>query len=716
ALGETPEGREAALKAAEILAGYKEAHKDAIKRARKIIDRWPRSIQAVTAARLWVQLLSDRLPSSSSDAAQVSSGALDDLRDAMKELRENAALLAADQELGKGKLKAQLGDQEFRLKIVSIAVHEKDKDHGAAAQGYEAFAKDATQRELAEKAYASALANYLKASDEEGRERVAAAWLQRYPRSPKAIESLRLVATQELIQGHFEKAARLFEKLGGEGGDADSLETAARIHEGIGDQARAIAAWRRYLATYKTAHVPAIRLQLARALDLSQQDSEAAKAYRDCMSVPELAAECGARLADLHLRARNAAEAKALFKKVGASAGAAARSPWVAYSRYMLASFQEQEARFAPLELPEAQLKKAMNQRLAFLEQLSRAYGSAVEAGGPWAIAALDRLAGWVMGFAEEVERIAAPPGAAPAAVAQFRKTLAGVSGPLRKKAVQTWQEAYTKCIAAEAMSPALPEIADRLADSGIAGVGRAQGVHGLYRLAGVPADGGPEGSSAALEKTRAKLVKNPQDSVAWLDYGNLLWGQGKPLLSSLAYDRAEALNRRSPAAINNRAVVELSLAKGTSEDWLVAATASERFRGASKLDEFFLPAKFNRASLLNYYRLFPKAKPLWEQVLAKGAGADAQDGMAIALQGTGDLRRAEAAFQRASELGSPDSRFAAVYHEAARLAATSPAQCLSRIEDGDSATLTGFEKNAFERLKRACTSWNMQGKTTTQP
>jgi hypothetical protein len=72
-----------------------------------------------------------------------------------------------------------------------------------------------------------------------------------------------------------------------------------------------------------------------------------------------------------------------------------------------------------------------------------------------------------------------------------------------------------------------------------------------------------------------------------------------------------------------------------------------------------------NRASLLSYYRLFAKSKPLWEQVLVKVSQPDAEDGRAISLQGTGDNANALAHFRKAESLGSSTRRFAAAYRSA---------------------------------------------------
>jgi tetratricopeptide (TPR) repeat protein len=308
------------------------------------------------------------------------------------------------------------------------------------------------------------------------------------------------------------------------------------------------------------------------------------------------------------------------------------------------------------------------------------------------------------LSFANEVDQIAPPGKLSEKGLAQFHRNLASVSGPLRKKALDTWMDAYRKAVSAEALSPAIPEIADRLADEGVASPGRAQGYRGHWRLAGLASDGGSDGQSKALEKVRDRLSKNPADAAAWVDYGNLLWGSGKSQLARLAYERALQLNPKSTSALNNRGVVLLSAA-GAQEDWVAASEALTLFQKALKEDEFFNPSKINRALLLNYYRLFERAKPLFEQVLVRNSFADAQQGLAIALQGTGDLAGASAAFKKASDQGASSSDFATLYHQAARAGSAQANDCLSALSDLKSGSLEGFERDAYERLKQVCTN-----------
>ena len=314
-------------------------------------------------------------------------------------------------------------------------------------------------------------------------------------------------------------------------------------------------------------------------------------------------------------------------------------------------------------------------------------------------MAALNRLAHFVEQFAAELDRIPAPEGTL-AAQEQFRGSLRAVSGPLRLKALETWKRAYDEANKKEILSPAIVEIGDRLAEGsdGRSIVPRAQGARGRFRLAGLASDGGEAGASDAMEAVRKKLNQNPRNAAAWVDYGNLLWGQGKPGLAKITYDRALALKPGEPAALNNRAVVELG---GSGQDeWVTANAAVELFRKALAQDELYLAAKFNLASLFTYYRVFGTARKLWEQVLVKAPSADAQDGLAAALAGLGNQGGVESALLRAESAGASKSRFVRVFVDAAR---EKGSKCVDRLEDADRDRLGGFERAALESLRAYC-------------
>ncbi|MBC7387257.1 MAG: tetratricopeptide repeat protein [Cryobacterium sp.] len=702
-----PEGLQARLNVIIAIAGNPSKLAEAEKRIADLVGRAPGSKQALTASRLRAQVYSDRLPKKSEEVQ--GSPAAVKLLDTITDIRGNSALMAADQKLQKGALAAFLESEETRIKIGVIASQEKSKDFGAAAKGYEEFAMKEPKRELAERAFDSAVSNDVKVGDFDSAVRVVSKWSARFPDSKKAADSLRDVATSAIIAGQFEKAASLFRVLG-QRGDANAMEVAGRLYEGAGNLTEAATDFRLYLEKFpKSGNRGPIALSLSDWYAYSKNDSQAVKYLKLCFDENNsTSAECGARLADLYDRLENHAQANHYFtavaargtpKRKGAKVGPE-NSPWVGYARFHLAFALEKDTQFRRLTLPDDKLKQGLAERLKFLEKLNQAYGNVVEANGPWAVAALDRLANWVMEFADSVDQIEAPKTASPESIASFRKGLKSVSDPLRAKALGTWQTAYQKAVERELLSPVLPAIADRLADFGAQTPARAQGFRDKYRLTGQPADGGKEGRLAAFERIRQTLTTNAKDFLAWIDYGNLLWGEGKPLLAKIAYERALLLNPRAAAALNNRGVL---IASGTGqEDWIRVAEANAYFNQAIEKDELFLAAKFNRGAILNYYRIFSKARPYWNQVAAVAPQPDVIDGIAISEQGLGQFESAVASFNRATKAGGASSRPAVEYHTAARVAATNPSQCLKLTAKALDET-SGFERQAVEHLNALC-------------
>ncbi len=708
--GESSEGRETALRVAKVLAGYRASRLDAIHRIQEIIQKGPGTKEAVIAAQLWLQIYLDH-PREETLPGKIA--------DVFAEIRKLPELLKADHQSNQGQLQSALDQHELKTKVDRISQQEKTQDYLGAGQGYENFAAGTQDRTIAEKALTNAINSYLKtAQSKEGIAHVIETWEHRFPGSPKALEPLRSVATHALIVGDFEFSISLFRKLGTEFKEPDSLETAARLSQGTADEKHAQSLWGDFLSRYPNSPRKAeVQLALARSQEKSGLDGEASRSYRACaLSGQFISAECQARLADLYLKSQDVGKAKELFKELAfVSAPAKGKgakkkssgplSPYVGYARYQLADLMERETAFEPMKFPEAQLKKGLNQRLNFLEPLSKAYQGAVEVGGPWGIAALHRLALWATQFAEDVDAIEAPSTLQGTALERFKKQLLSVSQPLREKARSTWNEAFSKASAQIILSPVLPEIADRLADFRSGVPGRAQGSRGQLFLSGLPANGGSEGTSVALTRVREGLLKDARSASLWTDYGNLLWGEGKPLLAKIAYERSLALQAKNAVALNNLAVVNLS--GDGEEDWVAASEAAGRLEAALQVDDFFAPAKTNLAGLMNYYRLFGKSKTLWDQVRVRHPGGSADLGLAIALQGLGKADQAEALFQK-SDAGA-DHSFVIAYHRAGResLKGTSGAEeCVNELRKIDENSLEGFEKKSTSYLLKRCDSW----------
>jgi Flp pilus assembly protein TadD len=173
-----------------------------------------------------------------------------------------------------------------------------------------------------------------------------------------------------------------------------------------------------------------------------------------------------------------------------------------------------------------------------------------------------------------------------------------------------------------------------------------------------------------------------------------------------MGYERALALSPRNGSALNNRAVVVLS---GAQEDWFTVNQAAALLQDAIRADASLLSARINLALIYNYYRIFGRAKPLWEQAVGRSPDEDVREGLAIALQGTGSFKAAEVEFGKLSPASA--DRFGVVFHDAARLSLQGPAgaeRCGERLGALEESGLAPFEKDSVIHLKRVCEAWKL--------
>ncbi len=512
-------------------------------------------------------------------------------------------------------------------------------------------------------------------------------------------------------------AAQLFHQLGTEFGETESLEASARIFQALGDfeseqkELSEFLVQSKKLSPKKSSQRWEVSLALARSQEKLRLDSQASQSYRACAvkgsSVQE---ECGSRLADLYLRNKDKDQAKYWYYFVAqnksrkpASSKVSTMSSYLGYARYQWAKISEFQPSFQPMELPETHLKKALNQRLSFFDSLSRSYLPAVDAGGVWGLAALHRLALFASEFADEVDLMSSSSLVDPAQVEKFRQGLSAVSHPLRSKAIATWSQGYSKALSIPILSPVLPEVADALADQKVSFPFRAQGSRPLCKRAGRSLDSSlkPE---EQLKRIQDRVAHAIQDVESWSDYGNWMLTQGRFLRAQFAFERVLVLDSKNAVALNNLACTQL--AQDGAEDWELAQKSFEYLKQALKIDEFFIPAKHNLAALMNYYRLFSQSKSLWEQVLVKEPSMEVWLGLAIALQGLGDLNRAKDSFKKASEMNLGRLKYWLDYHEVARnwdQGMIGAQACFEKMEKIELTELNGFEKSSIKHLREKC-------------
>ena len=703
-LGSTQEGREAALKAAQVLGGYTNTKRDAKKRAARMVEKNPRSSQGQTAARLWLQLVSDELPT---DLAKIEdSKAASELQDVMGDLRKNKDLMAEDKSKG-GKLADSIAQLESRLKAGSIAERERSHEYDDAARGYEEFARASKDGSTAEKAWASAFDNWVRAKSLVDSDRVLTEWARRHPKSVKPLDAGRFLATQALIDGDLKRTIDGFERVASldASGAAEAWNTAARVAEASGESARAITLWERVL----NSSTAPLSLKATVALSLGQlharegREPEAAQAFRrgmgDTSSTTVEALECRLALGNLYQRSRDLPKARSEFEALAALKGI---GPYRAAALFAIARMDLDQLGAPPaLQLPEDALKKSVQARLGYLEKMGKLLGPVISAGGSHGISALHLLSLAAWKSADDLEHLEFPKDW----VAERKKALeAGipaVAKPLRSQALEQWKTAWDRAQKDQLFASDLPAISDRLAHAGVASVFRAQGTRLRWRLAGLSPDGGEDGNQTALSKVRQKLTGSPKNAGLWVDYGNLLWGEGRLGLARLAYDRALGLNSNSASALTNRGVLELQNVASAPEDPILALRASEYFRRAVSAEDFHLPSRLNLGSLMNLYRLFGGARPFLEQVVTKATSPDAWDFLAVSQAGLGQMADSEASFVKADSLGGLPTRFVRLYHRAVREAGCDGKRSI--LGEFKIAELQGFEKEAVLRLTEEC-------------
>ena len=674
---DSTESREARLRSAQILAAYPAEKTNAVSRASKLAKDSPGTPQGVLAARLWLQLDPDR--------------------SVLKEIQANQELVNADKKQ-KGELNQDVAEASRKLRVGEIASFEKNKNYLEAAKGYEEFAHQAKTEKEIESTYMGALNAYAQAGQSEDVYRMMKEWKVKSPKSKMIEKTVKGQATLFFIKGLFNDSAELFLGIGRQFKDFSSYLTAAALFDGglQRDKARDVYRMTVPLAPNDEERAKIHRLSAEVASDM-KDDLATFNEWKACYALnTSLKAECGAQVGNYYLRLSDLKQAKIIFNQVvNIKKGPSAQSPYLAYAQFRSAQILEREMKNPPLEFPEEKLVKIFTQRLNEFKPVSSSYQKAIGLGGPWGIAATERIGDLAIGLATEVEKVLQNSQAKDT----LKAALAPVAETLKKQAIDNSKAAYQLALKQQILSPALPVIQDRLVDAGIPGMNRAQGVRLGVKLIGISPDGGKLGAKA-IDQVREKLAQTQDDALAWIDYGNLLWGTGKPGLSKVAYQRSLDLKTRTADALNNLAVVLVS--DQGFENWFAANEALALWKRALTHEQDNSAALFNVAHYFNYFRLFELAIPYFEKAAQKVNIGEVHDGLGVAEWGVGKPAESELEFKDADSKGLSSKRFTVKYIEAAR--ASSLSECADRLDGiANLSDLKGFEKVSYERLKARC-------------
>jgi tetratricopeptide (TPR) repeat protein len=677
---DSTESREARLRSAQILAAYPSEKQNAIVRASKLAKEAPNSPQGVLAARLWLQLVPEK--------------------STLDQIKSSQALLATDQ----GQKKALAKDIEAtstKLKVGEIASLEKNKNYLEAAKGYEEFARSAKTEKEAETPYIGAINAYAQNGSSDEVARTMREWKAKYPKSAVIEKTVKDQASQFFIRGLFNESAELFLGIGRQFKDVTSYMTSAALFDGGLQRQKARDVYKMSLALAPKDEEKANihRLSALVANDM-KDDLSALNDWKSCYSLnSSLKAECGSQIGNYYLRLSDTKQAKAIFEQVvRIKKGPSNRSNYIAYAQFRLAQLLEKEMKNLPLKGSDDELIKTLTLRAGALAPVTTAYEKAIAFEGPWGIAASERFGDLNLDLASDLEKLVRE-GAISKTTAQ---TFSAVAAKARSAAGERSKSAYAYAVKSQQLSPALPVIQDRLVDGGIGGMNRAQGERLGVKLIGISADGGKGGSAPALQEVREKLLKNQEDALSWIDYGNLLWGTGKPGLSKVAYQRSLDLKTRRSDALNNLAVVLVS--DQGFENWSASNEAIVAWKKALSYESTNSAALFNLGHYFNYFRLFEPALVYFEKAERKVNIGEVHDGIAVASYGLGRKAEATMEFKKAEELGQNPKRFAKAYVTAAQaLVAGSKDDCRDALDSVSNKDMKGFEKISADLLKARC-------------
>jgi tetratricopeptide (TPR) repeat protein len=676
-LPDSLQSRESRLRSAQTLAAYPEEKKNAFQRAGKLVKDAPSTPQGVGAARLML--------------------AIDSGSKVVEELRKNSGVLEADRK-EKGELALDLEKASRELKVAEIKVFEEGQDHLKAAKAYEEFARSYQAQKEVEGALSGAVNQYGAAGKGDDVLRVMREWKLRFPKSGLMSTEVKAQANRFFIEGLFSESAEVFFGLGKMNQDRDSYRSAGELFAGAGKGGRARESFLEAVNLSKSEEDKAeLHYRLYELAVDSKDDSNRLIELKTCSHFSSsLKAECLSRLGDLALDKKDISGAKSFYSEVlKIKKGPSSRSTYLAYAQFRMASFQDQALRKLQGEVEESKVVKLLKDRSAELKPIISSFENSSKLGGPWGIAAQKRLGEVFEELASDLSKIEQKGKYSEG----IRQALLGTIETVRKQSYDAYRHAYDYAMKEGVLSPAIPLVQDRLVDFGDASLKRSQGARGAVKLIGLNPMGGAKGRDESFKEVRANLLRKDAKVTDWLDYGNLLWGSGKPGLSKIAYETAQSLDPGSPDARNNAAVVRLSHAK--VENWAAANMALASWKGILQKSPEHAAALFNCGYIYNYYRLFELAIPYFEKVLQKNEVRDAYDGLAVAYAGLGRLDDSSRESTRAEEKGAPEGRFTRKFREAAGLKGK---ECLETLDSIKGVKdLDGFEAGAISRLRERC-------------
>ena len=660
---DTETAKEASLRVAQLYADYPGYYEQCIDRIERIIDKFPASKQAITVAKLWLQLKADKKDS-------------EGVTKLIAKFKDNKALMQFDSAQKGTPLTVAMAQYSELLRVSSIEKIEKTNDFAKAAAEYEKFATETKDPKQIEKANNNALVYYEKVSDLDSVMRLAI--------KTKNTAAMKRAALQYFIQGQDDRSAKAFAEAG------EHL-AAARVALGANMVNMYAAQTEQWLkANPKSSERSRVLLGFAKA-SAKHGRKDAESLFSECAKEKKsrAALECVHEWAKLAKREHRLGTLEKLAKEYKSSEAGFEifKSKWSGN-------------KLAPVTLPDAKLKQGVQSRIKAIEQQANDAKRLIESGDSVSISVLEFLSSEILTFADQIDHADLSLATTPAAKENYKKSLAKVTAPIRDKAKALSKKAFDKAQDLNIYSPDVLNLAQDWVHDRTSLWARVQGSRPRLRVMGVPTNGGESGAEKAMSSIRAQLSAKPLEAKLWVDYANLLWGEKKTELARVAFAQALDIQPKNTAALNNLAVMEL--AGEAIDDVSAVEQADAGFKRAADTGDGAWIPKWNLAQLMNYYRLFKPALKLLETVRRTQSTEEVESAYAVSLAGAGMAREAVNAVKNAEKLDgdSPGAKYNRTILKAAQ---THGEDCVDLLDKISGPEIVSLEQKSVAMLRGAC-------------
>lgn len=632
-------------------------------RLEELIEKYPNSKDAWDAAANLMKQAEEK-----KDSARI--------RELAHSFLANRGLMAQDK---KGEMRKKLEAVLARGEFDQVVAVEKGGDHAEAARKFERLANESRDAEVRKTSLNNAAINYYKAGDRENEMRLYVKMLDQHPGDDKVEKSILNVANDHFLSGRYDEAAGVYErfyhiysgKLGKIQADSqklalESLRSAALLRRALRQNDKAAEDFREIVEAANKGLGSAreaageFLFDIAKRLRDEGNSPEAIRSFQKYVSVYPGGPHAVGSIMETALlyeqlkedeKAQNYLRTTISKTKAQGKKASPEELGYAARARLALLGPLEEAFEKSPLRLPEDQLKKDINNKLAALERLNKGYVEVMEFGdGTWGVEAFRRMAMAYRNFGQKLEAAPVPDKYSDEDKAKFRAQLKNVARPVFMKVGETLETALQKGEQLQVVGPVMARVSilasvvgakpDRLPLIQTADLSKPT----EWIMGDIPSGG------AELEAHQKTLRTKPDSLGSWVAIGNYHAARGELDLAEIFYLQAIQRNAKYGAALNN-----ISYLRGREGELGKAMVGFKQVLGQ---DEFAVVPKKNMSRLQMASGLWRHASLNFRQLEVRAPkDAEVKRGMALSRLAMGKPTGADAGI--INDIGGENGKFA---------------------------------------------------------